>query len=113
MNTELCAKLASVETDLKQIKTEITRQENLLMLAHKPELKKFLEESESVESDRFLVVLEEMARLIKLKKGLMEQAAAKQIILSMLQRHQDDCLLVEDDRQKRLAEIKLSIEPAK
>ena len=110
MNTELCAKIASVETDLKRIKTEVTQLDEFSISSLKTELKRLLEKPES---DRFLVVLEDIARLLKLKKGLMEQADATGVILSMLQRHQDDCLLAEDDRQKRLAEIKLSLEPAK
>ena len=103
MNTALCAKIVSVETELKQIKDQLKNLDEFSVFSLKSDLKRLLEKPEG---DRLLVVLEELAHLLKVKKQLLETVAAKEVILEMLQRHQDDCLIQEDKRQKLIAEIK-------
>ena len=105
--TALCAKIVSVQSELKKVKDQLKEIDEFSLFSLKSDLKQLVEKDEN---ERFLVVLEESVHLLKVKKQLLEMVAAKEVILAMLQRHQDDCLIEEDNRQKLIAEIKAAKE---
>lgn len=105
--TALCAKIVSVQSELKKVKDQLKEIDEFSLFSLKSDLKQLVEKDEN---ERFLVVLEESVHLLKVKKQLLETVAAKEVILAMLQRHQDDCLIEEDNRQKLIAEIKAAKE---